>query len=989
MKIFTILLISLALINSVLAKDTLWQVPDTAKYSEDTLLVKFKTNTSASALANILNTVGVLQEKTFQYSGISVLKITDKNKNVKDVLNSLTAYNSVIEYAEPDYILTLNRTPNDPMFDQLWGLHNTGQSGGKYDADIDAPETWDNNTDSSIVVGIIDTGIDYDHEDLTANIWVNSNEIAGNGIDDDNNGYIDDIHGINAITNTGDPMDDQAHGTHVAGTIGAVGNNGIGVTGINWNVKMMGLKFLDQNGSGYSSDAIKALEYAIMMKTEHNVNIKLTSNSWGGGGYSQAMYDAIQASEQAGMLFIAAAGNESLDNDSSPNYPSNYELQSVIAVAATDDNDNLSDFSCFGANSVDLAAPGSNILSTIPGNQYASYSGTSMATPHVAGAVALLWAAYPNDSYADIKAKLMGTVDQLDSLSGKMVTGGRLNINNAVGCDPNNPPQLQVSLADAFTVYQTQAVVLTASLVNCGYLTGASITANFSNGDSELTLLDDGVAPDLAANDGVYTANWISSNTGSTTVDFSATYDGNSYTKAVTGTVIETVVYTVNDQYSFNWIDISSSGTNMNLTDDSHYYSIPFNFNFYGQSYANIAVGSNGGIYFDNAELGYENKSIPSNMSINTLIAVFWDDLNPEASGGVFYEIQDTAPNRRLIIQWNQVPLYGINGNGSIQAILEEASGNIIMQYLDVNFNDSSYNNGASATVGLQRSADFAQQYSYNQANLSDNMAILWSLNSDEEPPEPPTAAGSLQFYQASYTVSEGASSITITVSRTNGSDGAVSVDYAITNGTATSGNDYLGNSSTLNWNDGDNSNKLITVNIIDDNNQESSENFSLVLSNVTGGASIGSPNNTVVTITDNDSGDDCPHATFSVVNKKITIPMLDMPLLDSMTGEPNGNIVVLQAELAMTEGVGDFKMIPDSISVISGVEPNAECHASYSYNTRILHLPFVDVSSTIMLPPNIVIDGPVQVFDANLQQLQLYNEIFHLKDYTYLYELE
>jgi subtilisin family serine protease len=989
MKIFTILLISLALINSVLAKDTLWQVPDTAKYSEDTLLVKFKTNTSASALANILNTVGVLQEKTFKYSGISLLKITDKNKNVKNVLNSLTAYNSVIEYAEPDYILTLNRTPNDPKFNQLWGLHNTGQSGGKSDADIDAPETWNNNTDSSIVVGIIDTGIDYDHEDLAANMWVNSNEIAGNGIDDDGNGYIDDIHGINAITNTGDPMDDEGHGTHVAGTIGAVGNNGIGVTGVNWNVKMMGLKFLDQDGSGSSSDAITALEYAIMMKTEHNVNIKLTNNSWGGGGYSQAMYDAIQASEQAGMLFIAAAGNEGSNNDRNPHYPSNYELQSVIAVAATDRNDNLSSFSCFGATSVDLAAPGSDILSTIPGNKYASYSGTSMATPHVAGAVALLWAAYPNDSYANIKAKLMGTVDQLDSLSGKMVTGGRLNINNAVGCDPNNPPQLQVSLAEDFSVSQGQAAVLTAYLVNCGYLTGASVTANFSNGDSELTLLDNGVAPDLAANDGVYTANWTPNNSGSTTVNFSATYNGNSYTKELTGTVIETILYTVNDQHSFNWIDISSSGTNMNLTDDSHYYSIPFNFNFYDQSYSNIAVGSNGGIYFEDAELSYENKPIPSNMNINTFIAVFWADLDPEASGGVFYAIQGTAPNRRLIIQWNQVPPYGINGNGSIQAILEEASGNIIMQYLDVNFNDSSYNNGASATVGLQRSADFGQQYSYNQANLSDNMAILWSLNEEEEP-EPPTAAGSLQFSQATYSVNEGIGSKTITVSRTGGSDGSVSVDYAINDSTATYGDDYSATPGTLTWNDGDSSNKLITVNIIDDNNQESSENFSLVLSNATGDASIGNRNTTVVTIIDNDADEnDCPHAAFSVADKKITIPMLDMPLLDSMTGEPNGNIVVLQAELEMTEGVGDFKMIPDSISVISGIEPNAECHASYSYETRIMHFPFVDVASTIVLPPNIVIDGPIQVFEANLQQLQLYNEIFHLKDYTYLYELE
>ncbi|WP_069473001.1 S8 family serine peptidase [Candidatus Marithrix sp. Canyon 246] len=967
------------------AESPLWSATQTNEFSKDQILVKLKSNANASSLVNIYSDVGVSHVKTFQNIGISLVEITDQNKTVDEILESLNKYDQVVEYAEPDYMMQIDSIPNDPRFDELWGLHNTGQSGGTNDADIDASEAWNNHTgDSTLVVGVIDTGVDYNHEDLAANMWVNPNEIAGNGIDDDNNGYIDDVHGINAINDDGDPMDDNGHGTHVSGTIGGVGDNGIGVTGVNWNVKIMALKFLSAGGSGSTSDAIETLEYAIMMKTQHGVNIKMTSNSWGGGGSSQAMRDAIDASQNAGMLFIAAAGNSGTDNDASPHYPSSYDLPSVIAVASTDRNDNLSSFSCFGANSVDLAAPGSSILSSTPGNQYASYSGTSMATPHVAGAAALLWAANPNDSYADIKAKLMGTVDQLASLSGKMISGGRLNINNALGCDPNNPPNLQVSLAEAFSVYQSQAVVLTASLVNCANLTGATISVNFSNGDSALTLLDDGVAPDAAANDGVYTANWTPSNTGSTTANFSATHNGNNYPATRNGTVVETIVYTVNDQHSFDWVDISGTGTNLNLSDDSHYYSIPFEFNFYGQSYSDIAVGSNGGIYFEDTNLTLSNQPIPSDMTINTFMAVLWDDLNPGAGGGIFYEIQGTAPNRSLIIQWNEVPRFGINGNTSIQAILEEATGNIIMQYLDVNFDNASYDNGASATVGLQRSADFGQQYSHNTPALSDNMAILWSLN-----PEEPPAAGSLQFSQATYSVNEGIGSTTITVSRTGGSDGSVSVDYAINDGTATSGNDYSATPGTLSWNDGDSSNKLITVNIIDDNNQESSENFSLVLSNATGDATIGSPNNTVVTITDNDSGDDCAHATFSVADHKITIPMLDMPLLDSLTGEPNGNIAVLQAELAMTEGVGDFKMIPESISIIAGEEPNAECHASYSYNTRIMHFPFVDVASTIVLPPNIVIDGPIQVFEANLQQLQLYNEIFHLKDYTYLYELE
>ena len=294
--------------------------------------------------------------------------------------------------------------------------------------------------------------------------------------------------------------------------------------------------------------------------------------------------------------------------------------------------------------------------------------------------------------------------------------------------------------------------------------------------------------------------------------------------------------------------------------------------------------------------------------------------------------------------------------------------------------------NFVEASVPINVLQDISPEITGFNISVSNDTEIARYMLASNETPN----AGSLQFSQATYSVNEGAGSATITVSRTDGSDGAVSVNYAISNGTATSGNDYLDDSGTLNWNDGDNSNKIISINIIDDNDSEANETFNLTLSNATGGATIGSRNTTIVTIFDNDAvEDDCPHASLSIVDKKITIPMLDMPLLNSMTGEPNGNIAVLKAELQMTEGVGDFKMIPESVSIVSGVEPNAECHASYSYNTRIMHLPFVDVSSIIVLPPNIVIDGPIQVFEANLQQLQLYNDIYHLKYYNFLYNLE
>jgi subtilisin family serine protease len=290
------------------------------------------------------------------------------------------------------------------------------------DSDIDAPEAWDIHTgDRSILVGVIDTGIDYNHPDLAANMWTNPNEIAGNGIDDDGNGYIDDTRGWDFVNNDNDPMDDHYHGTHCAGTIGGVGNNANGVTGVCWQVSMVGLKFLSKGGGGTISDAVSAVYYA------NSIGVNLTSNSWGGGGYSEALKDAIDAANDAGMLFIAAAGNNAFDNDVYENYPSSYTSPNVIAVAATDVNDELAPFSNWGATTVDLAAPGVDIYSTQPGNLYQNLSGTSMATPHVAGAVALAWSLSPDSTAAEIKANVLASADPIPSMTGKCVTGGRLN----------------------------------------------------------------------------------------------------------------------------------------------------------------------------------------------------------------------------------------------------------------------------------------------------------------------------------------------------------------------------------------------------------------------------------------------------------------------------------------------------------------------------------------------------------------------------------
>ncbi len=345
----------------------------------------------------------------------------------------------VISSFEQDIASVFHITPNDGNYSQTWGMDQ-----------IDAPAAWDKTTGSnSVVVGVIDTGVDWSHPDLKDNMWVNPGEIPGNGIDDDGNGFVDDVYGYDFVNNDGNPMDDNHHGTHVAGTIAAQGNNGRGVAGVAWNTSIMALKFLSANGTGYTSDAVRAINYATMMRTQYDVNIRVLNNSWGGGGYSASLDAAIKASEAADILFVAAAGNSGINNDSIPHYPSNYTAGNVISVAATDRNDNLASFSNYGQSTVDIAAPGVGIYSTIAGGYYASFSGTSMAAPHVAGVAALAFAFDPDATAAEVKDAILAGGDQLDSLTGKVLTGSRLNAAGALDLlspgtpDPEPEPQPQ------------------------------------------------------------------------------------------------------------------------------------------------------------------------------------------------------------------------------------------------------------------------------------------------------------------------------------------------------------------------------------------------------------------------------------------------------------------------------------------------------------------------------------------------------------------
>ena len=339
-----------------------------------------------------------------------------------------------VRYAEPDAPRrAFAVVPDDRYFGVQWGLSNNGQSvggtAGTVDADIDAPEAWQLTTGSAAVtVAVIDSGVELDHSDLAGSIWRNPGESGDrreyNGADDDGNGLVDDWRGWDWVDGDNDPTDANGHGTHVAGTVGARGNDGSGVAGVAWDVSLMPLRTLGADGSGYVSDVIRAYGYAGARKA-HIVNASL-----GGSAFSRTERDAIAAAPQT--LFVVAAGNDGVDNDREPSYPCNYALDNVVCVAATDQRDALADFSNYGATTVDLAAPGVNIASTYTGGSWAILDGTSMATPHVAGAAALLWSRAPGATVAQVRDALLGSVVPRPSLLGRTVTGGVLNADRAL-----------------------------------------------------------------------------------------------------------------------------------------------------------------------------------------------------------------------------------------------------------------------------------------------------------------------------------------------------------------------------------------------------------------------------------------------------------------------------------------------------------------------------------------------------------------------------
>jgi PKD repeat protein len=468
------------------------------KYKKGEILVRFKPEVAENDKVKIHKKHGGEKIKDFASLRLHLVKLR-KDQTVEEAVK-LYKMEPLVEYAEPNFIQRAMATPNDPSYSKLWGMSK-----------IQAPAAWDVTIGSgSVIVAVIDTGIDYTHADLTGNLWQNPNETVGNGVDDDGNGYADDIYGISAITHTGDPMDDHGHGTHVAGTIGASGNNGVGVAGMNWNIKIIGCKFIGGDGYGTTADAIACLQYIKRLK-DAGVNITATNNSWGGRAFSQSLYDAIAA--QGDILFIAAAGNSNENIDVTPHFPAAYNLPNIIAVAATDARDEKPIYSNYSRRSVHIAAPGDEIYSTLPEQNhsgttggYGYLSGTSMATPHVTGLAALLKAQTPSRTWSVIRNLILAGGDDNASMTGRTLTGKRINASGSINCAGRNVFSI-IKAPAALTVGKEETVSVLS--ISCGSPTGP-VSAMVSSGDV-VTFHDDGIAPDAAPNDGIFTAAWTPS----------------------------------------------------------------------------------------------------------------------------------------------------------------------------------------------------------------------------------------------------------------------------------------------------------------------------------------------------------------------------------------------------------------------------------------------------------------------------------------------
>jgi subtilisin family serine protease len=615
-------------------------------------------------------------------AGQTVQEVLDENWGSKD---------SRILRVEPNYRLFALGIPSDSSFNNQWSLNNYGQTGGTSDCDIDAPQAWDITSGlRDVVVAVIDTGVDYSHPDLAANMWVNSSELNGTpGVDDDGNGYVDDIYGYDFLQNDNDPYDENGHGTHCAGIIAAVGNNNQGVAGVSWRSRIMVCRFMDANGSGTVADAIEGIDYAVAM------GVRILSNSWGGGGYSSALMTAIENAKNQGVLFVAAAGNAGTNNDSSPQYPANYSVSNVISVAATNHLDGLASFSCYGKQTVHIAAPGVNILSTVPGG-YAWYSGTSMAAPHVSGVAALLLSMNPSMSLPELKDRLIWTGDSIAALQDTTITGRRLNAYNALAAEHalrviSPTGESQWSTGFRYTVsWSSIGAQSTVSLylAKGGEILG-TIAEHITNQSSYSWNIPEDLEPGndytIVIEDGIISGQSEAFTLSDERVDRYTEYF--TETQNLFDLSNKSVLFVPVDGDSYRAIaqdieklpESSTTGKTLRLGDDDSIL-VPLTLSpvvFYGQSYTGIYVGSNGYITFGQTDQEYR-PSLSTHFS-KPRLSILFHDLNPAGGGTVSWK----ELNDRVIVTWRDVPTFTRGRPNTFQAELFY-DGKIRLSWLDI-----------------------------------------------------------------------------------------------------------------------------------------------------------------------------------------------------------------------------------------------------------------------------------------------------------------
>jgi subtilisin family serine protease len=775
-----------------------------------------------------------------------------------------------VVYAEPNYRwYRTTAVPNDPCFPvnalavcqnlDLYGLNK-----------IAAPLAWDTLkgsrdtaqagfTTPRVVVAVIDEGVDLTHADLVGNLWTNPGEIAGDNIDNDANGFVDDVHGYNFLNNTG-TIPAANHATHVAGIVGATGDNATGVVGVNWQVGLMSLKFI--GGTGATADAIRAAAYAKQMRDRwvtsggtQGANVRVLNNSWGpdrrfGNGLSQALQDVVNSVATSGILFVTSAGNDALDNDVDPGYPASYNLPNLISVASTDRNDLLSVFSNFGAHTITMGAPGSGILSTVSGSDYASMSGTSMAAPFVSGAAALLLAANPNLTMQQLKSLLIFNGDPLASLAGKTLTGRRLNVANsfqALAENDNVPPG---------TVTNLHVNSQNGRSLNVGWIAsgddGAAGQASlyqisFTDATSGAVIFLKSVIPTAS---GTVQAIDVKLPYRHTSGTLSLREFDNVGNEGVPATVAVSVSLLEGDPYITSVVGpaaLSTGGTplNTNCDDCNKTQALPFNFPFFGENFNSVKVTSNGALYFS-TPLANDSGSSAVALSQNKMVAGLWMDLRTDRHPGTDDIFVVTPDPSRIIFRWQGVT-FGLETPETEFPVSFEielrSNGTILTRY-------GAGNTHLKPVVGI--SAGEPDTYVIT-SHTSETTEI--SLTNAGEVTFLPRSVGitsSVQFSASQYTVNEDDGSATITVNRDGDTTTQATVDYVTVDGQAKQKSDYMFGSGTVNFAAGETS-KTIPVLIVNDTYQEGAESFSISLLNPVGSA-IGTRNVSSITINPNDA---------------------------------------------------------------------------------------------------------------------------------------